>query len=313
MTRILIAEPSKTLAALVKLSLADLGAELDVAHDGAAALAIARNRLPDALVADQALPGLDGYALAHGVRQLAGERRIPTLLLVSEHMPADQERLAWVGIHDVLQKPFERAVLLERVRTMLESSLPPALRAPYPGSSSAASTGPATAPQADPRTSAGRATTERDLPRPVDLGPQIESEVRAQLTPILAQKLPGILDAALQRLLPAHLQAIAEQAIAERVPGLVEAAVRRALAEQLTPTTIARMVADEARGALGDAAARVEGRLEQELVARLDVFARDVLPGRLQAHAEQVVWKVVPTIAEDLVKDEIKRLTAEPA
>ncbi|MFO0745561.1 MAG: response regulator [Myxococcota bacterium] len=312
MARVLIAEPSKTLAALVKLSLADLGAELEVVHDGASALASAKNRLPDALVADQALSGLDGYALAHGVKQLGAERRktVPILLLVSDHAPPDAERLAYVGITDVLPKPFERAVLLERVRALLDlapaasPSLPPTAPSPRPSAMPLASGLPPT-------------QTPSQAAHELDLRPLVESQVEAMLAPVLAAKLPALLDAALQRMLPPLVATAAERALVEggRVPSLVEAIVRRSLGEIATPTSIQRIVSDDAKLALGDAVGRavqhIEGRLESELLERLDRFARDVLPARLQAHAEQVIWKIVPTLAEDIIKDEIKRLTQE--
>ena len=111
--RILVAEPSRTLSALIRAALADLGADIELAADGANALASARARLPDLLVCDQGLPGLDGYALAHAVKQLPGGKKVATLMLVPDHVSPDPERLAYVGIQDVLAKPFERAVLLE--------------------------------------------------------------------------------------------------------------------------------------------------------------------------------------------------------
>ncbi|MCC6624647.1 MAG: response regulator transcription factor [Deltaproteobacteria bacterium] len=326
MPRILIAEPSKTLAALVKLSLAELGAELEVAHDGAAALAIARARLPDALVCDQGLPGLDGYGLAHTLRQLAAEAgRAPVvvLMLVPEHATPDPERLAYVGIGDVLVKPFERAVLLERVRALLDAARPAALPAPTSGrpssGSSAAShaTALAPAPTYTPPTSPFvRPTPSNDLP-PHELqgliGAEIAHRVQAELEPLLAARLPALVDAAVQRALPGIVQAHLERAVADRVGPHVEGAVQRALAALVTPAALERGVAAEARGAVGEVAGRIEGRLENELLERLDRFARESLPARLMTHAEQIIWKIVPTIAEDIVKDEIKRLTQEPS
>jgi cell pole-organizing protein PopZ len=95
--------------------------------------------------------------------------------------------------------------------------------------------------------------------------------------------------------------------------------VRAALSELATPTRIDNIVAEEVRGVLAAtvstevarASDEIRVRVETELLSRLDHFARTELRDRLTAHAEQIVWKVVPTLAEDLVKDEIKRLTAD--
>jgi len=86
-------------------------------------------------------------------------------------------------------------------------------------------------------------------------------------------------------------------------PGAPGNGPRRAVAEKSVADALAPLV----QGAVEAVKARVEG----ELLGRLDLFARTELPARLTSHAEQIVWKVVPTIAEDLVKEEIKRLSSE--
>lgn len=335
--RILVAEPSRTLAALIRAALGELGAEIEVAPDGAAALAAARARAPDVLVCDQGLPGLDGYALAHAMKQLVGPKKLATLLLVPDHATPDAERLAYVGITDVLTKPFERAVLLERVRGLLAGigasarGLPGAerARAPLLGEPATARTprphgfdaapGPSREPPAEGRASVASA---RETLEPL-VSEVVDARLEARLGQLVSQRLPALLDAALARLLPTAVLEATQRAVAERVPAAVEGAARMALAEVATPTRIDRLVGDIARQAtekavadalaplLGGAVEAVKARVEGELLGRLDNFARTELPARLSAHAEQIVWRVVPTIAEDLVKEEIKRLTAE--
>ena len=313
--RILVAEPSRTLAALIRAALADLGAEIEVAPDGAAALALARARAPDVLVADQGLPGLDGYALAHAMKQLAGPKKVATLLLVPDHTSPDAERLAYVGISDVLTKPFERAVLLERVRGLLAGSGVRQLPAPER---------PRAAPPAEPTTArASRPQTFEAPDLESAIGEALDARLDARLGALVSQRLPALLDAALTRMLPTAVVEATQRAVAERVPAAVEGAARMALAEVATPTRIDRLVGDIARQATEKAVAEalaplvagaveaIKARVEGELLGRLDNFARTELPARLTAHAEQIVWRVVPTIAEDLVKEEIKRLTSE--
>lgn len=331
--RILVAEPSRTLSALIRAALADLGAEIELAADGANALASARARLPDLLVCDQGLPGLDGYALTHAIKQLPGGKKVAALLLVPDHASPDPERLAYVGIQDVLAKPFERAVLLERVRDMLalpsRSSLP--ARRPEPRVEARVE-----APRAEARApvSYEPRPDPRPDPRPVrsdDVEAQITAIVDtrlgaiidARLSTLVTQRLPSLLDGALARLLPQAVLEATQRAVAERVPQAVDGAARVALAELATPTRIDRIVGDIARQVVEHSIAEalaplvagsvesVKARVEGELLGRLDTFARTELPARLTAHAEQIVWKVVPTIAEDLVKEEIKRLTQE--
>lgn len=327
--RILVAEPSRTLSALIRAALAELGAEIEMAADGAHALALARARLPDLLVCDQGLPGLDGYALAHALKQLPGGKKVATLLLVPDHANPDPERLAYVGIQDVLSKPFERAVLLERVRGML--ALPDRARpiqepartsAPMVG---AASTSRNLTRPSDSFVPSGRAVSSAEIEALVNevIEARLEARLDARLGALVTQRLPALLDGALARLLPGAVLEATQRAVAERVPAAVEGAARNALAEFATPTRIDRIVADIARQVaersvaealaplVAGAVESVKARVEGELLGRLDQFAKNELPARLTSHAEQIVWKVVPTIAEDLVKEEIKRLTSE--
>lgn len=363
--RVLVAEPSRTLSALIRASLGELSTELELVADGAAALASARAKLPDLLICDAGLPGLDGYALAHSMKQLAGQKRLPVLLLVPDFATPDPERLSYVGITDVLMKPFERAVLLERVRGLL--SVPDRRPAALPHFAEEASRDEGqlrgerayaergyvergqverAAPTVDrapsrvtervevePRADKVDELVQRALARSLDAGVEralekaldrpgegpLERMIEARLGSLVSQRLPVLLDGALARLLPTVIHEAAQRALGDRVPIAVEGAVRAALAELATPTRIDNIVAEEVRGVLAatvssevaHASDEIRTRVETELLARLDHFARTELRDRLTAHAEQIVWKVVPTLAEDLVKDEIKRLTAD--
>ncbi len=349
--RILVAEPSRTLASLIRAALAELGAEIELAPDGAQALQLARQRTPDLLIADQGLPGLDGYALAHALKQLAGSRQVTTLLLVPEYATPDPERLAYVGIQDVLAKPFERAVLLERARSLLglPDRAPLGYRAghelaPAPGPLAGGVGAPASAqyrrPEEPPSPERARATPDPASPfagraSEATALAEIEERLGARLGTLVNERLPALIDGALARLLPTTVLAVTERVVAERVPAAVDGAAQRALAEVATPTRIDKVVSEVASlsveraveqgleplvaaavdAAVGrsvaEAAKEIRARVEGELLARLDRFVKDELTVRLNAHAEQIVWKVVPAIAEDLVKEEIKRLTAE--
>jgi CheY-like chemotaxis protein len=370
--RILVAEPSKTLAALIRASLAELAAEVELCADGAQALASARQRVPDVLICDERVGGLDGYALAHAMRQLPGDRRVQTLLMVPEHGHPDPERLAYVGVADVLTKPFERAVLLERVRGLLpQLARPFAPRLDYnhgPGLPAPRVDTPRTEPSPRATLSAyGRPSYEHSppvLPAPqpwvepappagsnagvntganiaaivdgmlaerlADLSQLVDRGVEARLSALVSQRLPAVVEGALSRLLPGLVQQAVDQAVSravnERVPMAVAAVVdeaRETLGALASPDQVEQLVRslaqDTVTTALGKevltlvpaAIAEVKAHIESELLSRLDRFAKTELPQKLTSHAEQIVWKVVPTIAEDLVREEIKRLTSE--
>lgn len=316
--RILIAAGSKTLASFIRQALEDLGAELEVVVDGNGAQAAAKARLPDLLVVDQSLPGLDGYAVAYALKQLAAQRpgvRVPrVLLIVPDHASPDPERLAYVGITDVLARPFERAVLLERAKALIDQrdgqhgardgrdtrEVP---RVSLLEGSSARGVQPA------PALGTGTPTSSD----PIDPGGPIGALIEQKLAQLLANKLPALLEGAVARLLPAQVEEAIQAAVAQRVPQAVEGSIRTALAELAHPTRIGELARQAIEPALQAEMARlgsgIRGRIESDLLARLETFVQQELPQRLVQHGETIIWKVVPALAEDLVREEIRRLT----
>ena len=92
--RILIAEPSRTLTTLIRLTLAGEGVELEFVAGGHRALERARAERPDLLITDAHLPDLDGYALAEAFRRDARLRQVAVLLTIADYESPDVERLA---------------------------------------------------------------------------------------------------------------------------------------------------------------------------------------------------------------------------
>ena len=93
---------------------------VDVAADGAAALALARNAPPDLVLSDVMMPGLDGFGLLRELRAHLPTSQIPVILLSAR---AGEEALLEglaTGADDYLVKPFAARELLARVQTHLD-------------------------------------------------------------------------------------------------------------------------------------------------------------------------------------------------
>src|SRR5436309_12360354 len=99
------------------------GYAVEAAPDGGAALAAVERSLPDAIVLDVTMPGLDGLAVTRRLR--AKGLRVPILLLTARD--AVHERVAGLdaGADDYLVKPFEISELTARVRALLRRNHPP--------------------------------------------------------------------------------------------------------------------------------------------------------------------------------------------
>src|SRR3954469_14978465 len=98
-------------------TLAAEGFDVAVAADGGAALAAAERSLPDAIVLDVAMPGVDGLAVTRRLR--AKGLRVPILLLTARDTVRDRVAGLDAGADDYLVKPFDMDELTARVRALL--------------------------------------------------------------------------------------------------------------------------------------------------------------------------------------------------
>ena len=117
MSRILIVEDSADLAFGLRASLEAEGYTVTVAEDGHAGLARVRDWLPDLVILDLSLPGVDGYGVLETVR---GEGNpVPVLILTARGAETDIVRGFHLGADDHVTKPFGLSVLLARVKALL--------------------------------------------------------------------------------------------------------------------------------------------------------------------------------------------------
>jgi DNA-binding response OmpR family regulator len=98
------------------------GFEVTVAHDGPSALDRIRARVPDLVVLDVLLPGLDGRAVLRRVRE--GHGKVPIILLTQVGESAERAMALEEGADDYLNKPFDPQELVARIRAVLRRGQP---------------------------------------------------------------------------------------------------------------------------------------------------------------------------------------------
>ncbi len=129
MSRILVIDDDPTVTSVLKRGLAYEGFTVDTAGTGAQGLAIARDHVPDLVILDVMLPGLDGFEVLERLRSADAE--LPVMMLTARDGPADQVRGLNGGADDYVVKPFTLDVLVARVRALLrrrEQDAPEVLR-----------------------------------------------------------------------------------------------------------------------------------------------------------------------------------------
>ncbi|MFH1037695.1 MAG: response regulator [PVC group bacterium] len=95
------------------------GYEVLTAVDGLEALKKARSSGPDLVILDLMLPKMDGYKVARLLKFDSRYCGIPILILSARGQDLDKELGKKAGADDYLVKPFDSAVLLARVSTLL--------------------------------------------------------------------------------------------------------------------------------------------------------------------------------------------------
>ena len=120
--RVLVVEDDDAIAQVLQRSLRMEGYEVRIAGDGTTALSEAHGFLPDLLILDLGLPGIDGVEVAKTLRQSGDD--VPILVLTArDGVEARVEGLD-AGADDYLVKPFERQELLARLRALLRRRPP---------------------------------------------------------------------------------------------------------------------------------------------------------------------------------------------
>jgi DNA-binding response OmpR family regulator len=116
---VLVVEDSVVVVAVVKYFLELEGFEVLVAEDGRIGLDMALRELPDVVVTDLNMPGMDGMELVKALRADARTARVRIIMLTSEtSVESETEGLA-AGADDYLAKPVEPRRLAARVKALL--------------------------------------------------------------------------------------------------------------------------------------------------------------------------------------------------
>ena len=119
--RVLVVEDDEAIADVLRRTLRQEGHEVRSSVDGVEALRAAEEFVPDLVILDLGLPGLDGVEVC---RRLRAESDVPILILTARSELDDRVEGLDSGADDYLSKPFERQELLARMRALMRRRPP---------------------------------------------------------------------------------------------------------------------------------------------------------------------------------------------
>lgn len=115
---ILLADDSITIQKVVGIIFAGDGYTLTVVDNGAAAVQKAQEILPDVLLIDVLMPGMNGYEVCEQLRAIPALVAKPILLLTGSFEAFDEAKAKSCGADDHITKPFESHQIIAKVQEL---------------------------------------------------------------------------------------------------------------------------------------------------------------------------------------------------
>lgn len=114
--RILVIDDEAAILEVIQGCLEDLGGmKVLLAESGMKGLQMAQAELPDGILLDISMPGMDGLEVLRQLQDNAVTRSIPVVLLTAKVQPKDPAAFAQMGVAGVIVKPFEPIGLADQV------------------------------------------------------------------------------------------------------------------------------------------------------------------------------------------------------
>ena len=288
-TKILVADDSATMRRVLEMTFAGEDAQVHTVDGAEAALAKAAELSPDIVFADASMPGVDGYELARRIKTNPQLAKIAVIVLASQQAPYDEAKGRSAGVDDHVSKPFDTQSLIDRVGQVLQRAR--AVPAGGDAAKAAVAAAPGARPAPPPVSSPAAANripqgTRMGMGGPVPLQPAA-NKPPPQPIPALRQAPAPLAQ------VPAPLAQVASAPAAKQAP----APVARSAPAAGTSNAAVQVATQDLSAKLAHLG------LSREQLEAVLALSREVI--------EQVVWEVVPELAETLIKEEIRRLTAD--
>jgi len=122
MTKILCVEDNEDNLFMLQRRLTRAGFEVKVAMNGAQAVDWAKTLLPDLIVMDLNLPGLDGWEATRRLKSQPETKHIPIIVLSAHGMEGAREKARAAGCDEYETKPTDFDRLVGKIRSLLGGS-----------------------------------------------------------------------------------------------------------------------------------------------------------------------------------------------
>jgi DNA-binding response OmpR family regulator len=117
--KILVVEDEEQIRTVVEKLLLAAGYSVVSTSDPTRAVELARREVPDLILCDIAMPGLDGYGVLKALQSDPDTARYPVVFLTAHREFSERVRAFRFGVVDYVTKPFSREILIRKVEKVL--------------------------------------------------------------------------------------------------------------------------------------------------------------------------------------------------
>jgi two-component system cell cycle response regulator DivK len=114
--RILIIEDNEDNRIIYRTLLQHAGYVVETAANGVAGVEVALATVPNVVLMDVGIPGIDGYTATRMLKRDPRTSHVPVIAVTAHAMPADRERALQAGCDHYIPKPADLRVILEHVQ-----------------------------------------------------------------------------------------------------------------------------------------------------------------------------------------------------
>ena len=117
---ILLIEDNEQNRYLATFLLEQSGFKVTQAFDGLTGVELARKILPDLILLDIQLPGMDGYAVASELRTIESFKTTPIIAVTSYAMVGDREKSLAAGCNGYIEKPINPETFVAEIKNFFQ-------------------------------------------------------------------------------------------------------------------------------------------------------------------------------------------------
>lgn len=116
--KVLIVDDSPTDRHMLSEILANAGYTPIIAESGEESILVAKKELPDVILMDVVMPGMNGYQATRTITRDEATRHIPVIMCTSKGLETDKIWGMRQGAHDYVIKPIDAAALLAKIAAL---------------------------------------------------------------------------------------------------------------------------------------------------------------------------------------------------